>query len=81
MVPTDAFVTRIGWKPWSSHQFDLILAFRQMHETGDEAGTALQKSRELLSELPRVGAYEYERDCVEQLSAAIAVSAPRLAAA
>ena len=47
----------------------------------DEAESACQKSLALMSELPPVGAYEYERDCVEQLRQAIAASIPHLAAA
>jgi hypothetical protein len=46
-----------------------------------EAETALQKGRELLSNQPRVGAYEYDRDCAEQLGIAIAAGQPHFASA
>jgi Peptidase M50B-like len=46
-----------------------------------EADAALEQSVAMMKELPPVGAYEYDRDCVEQLRVAISVSVPRFAAA
>jgi hypothetical protein len=44
-----------------------------------EADAALKQSVALIKELPPTGAYEYDRDCVEQLRSAIAASVPHMA--
>ena len=58
-----------------------LSALRWIEGATDEADSAWRKSSELMAALPNVGAYEYERDCLEQLRVAIAVSAPQLATA
>ncbi len=75
-----------GWKPrvrrqWTPNTGSARSALLWIEGDLAQADAALEQSVALLKALPHVGAYEYDRDCVEQLRVAISASLPRLAAA